>query len=215
MSLGHLGEGAYHDANHIIQESVGADAEGDEVPFPRNRCVHDVANRGLHLGPRGHAGSEIPFSDKAFCGGLHGGKGLVGDGTGVVPGTVMLEGIAILGIQNAVDIFLGGHRIAGVEVCGHPEGLIGRHGIGQVDIEGAGELVQRDGSLHGVLPLGGDRGTEHIGVYPAVGTGAARDVTGIAEQSLGALVQGLLDGIAVLLGLVAAEMGAVVAYVKK
>ena len=102
-----------------------------------------------------------------------------------------------------------------MEVGGDPQGLIDGDGVGEVDIEGAGNTVDGDGGMEGVGILFGNRGAEHIGVDAAIGTGTARDITGVAEELFGAFVEGLLDGATVFLGLVAAEAGAVVADIEE
>ena len=126
----------------------------------------------------------------------------------------------VLMIVYAVDILLGGHRIAGMEVCGYPQSLIGGDLIGKMDIQGTREAIHGNGGLHVVLPAESDCSAEHEGMHPAIGTGTPRHVTGLAEESGDSLGKGLLDGVAVLLGLVTAEgtvgrASAVVADVEK
>ena len=127
-----------------------------------------------------------------------------------MPGSACGEGIAVPGVEDAVDIFLGCDRVASVEIHRHPQGFVGGHSLGEVDVQGAGEAVQGDGGVHVILAAGGDGDAEHMGVDAAVGAGAARDVAGVAEKGFCSLVECLLDGISVLLSLIAAEGAAVV-----
>ena len=122
-----------------------------------------------------------------------------------MPCTPHGKGITVGRVQNAVDILLGGDGIAGMKVLRDPHSLIGSDLIGEMDVQGAWNTIHGDGSLHVILSAESDCSAKHEGVDTAIGTGAARNVAGAAKKGGSAFSERLLNGIAVFLGLIAAE----------
>ena len=192
FSLRSVDDRSGHGAHHIVEKTVCAHAQEDQLsPALHVKIIHR-ADRGLHVRSDGADGSEIMRSDELRGGLLHDGFVQM---LGIEPCPVHKERVADAGIINLIGIFLPHAGADGVEAqrdlprAGHDD--VG----GQMRVERIGHAVDGDAGLRAEIG--------HIGarVDPGVRPAAAGHMHRMADDIRRGLLQRLRDGAGVFLHL--------------
>ncbi len=202
----HVDQRADDRADHIIEEPVGLDFQGDEVlalpPAPLDAQVIDRADARFSRRSGGLETAEIVRADQRRGGPLHG-VGIQSP-VGEMPGVAAGENVADRPVVDHVAVSLPHGIVRGVETVVYVGRLEHGHAVGQHRIEGPLKHFGRQPRL------GAETDDLAQGMHAGVGPSAGQGRRPHAGNLLDRFFKGRLDGAAVLLRLPAGEIGAVI-----
>lgn len=202
----HLDQGADDSADHVVEESVGFDLEGDEIvvgghesgqsrfgwkqigslpcPAPLDGEVEDGSDAGFPLGSAGLKAAEVVGAEQSVGGVLHGFG--VKAAVDVVPGELSGENFANRAVVDCVAISLADGVADCVEALGRFRHVEDNDVVGQVGVEGSQQNIGRQLRI-GTKPNDLAK-SMNAGVGPAAGqdanTPAGYFGDGVFERSL-------------------------------
>lgn len=213
-------EGARDDADHVVQEPVGFDLDGDEPlrvalgvdaghPLQHRagtgakdfEFVDGAGARDLVVGPVRFEAAEVVMAEQAVGPGLH---RLDIEGPTDSPAEPAEDEVLDQTVVNQVAITLGERGISGVEPGRNLGHLAHDHVIGQPELERVTPAINRD------LALGFEVGHLPVRVDTGVGPPGAKQPGGLAGEVADGLLHDPMDSTATVLDLPASEVGAVV-----
>ena len=213
-------EGARDDADHVVQEPVGFDLDGDEplrigLGVAAGHALEYRAGTGaehfqfmdgagtgdLIVRPVRFEAAEVVMTEEAVGPGLHGRNIEVPADAPTEPAEDEVFDEAVVD-QKAVA--LGERGIGGVEPGRDFRDLADDHVVGQAELERGPPAIDRD------LALGFEAGHLSVGVDSRVGAASAEQPGRLAGEVANGLFENPLDRAATRLDLPAGEVGAIV-----